>query len=639
MKTASRLSPEGLRPSRASDALRSSRSSGVLRVSRSRASLGAVGALSAAFLCSIAAPAGAQSRTGFAVNRFEPAERGSQFFVNDTLDFRGDLRPALGATLDYGHKPLVVYDRAGNERSALVRHQLFTHVGGALVLGDRVRFALNLPVAVYQDGEASVVNGERFKAAEKAALGDLRLAADVRILGEYGDAFTLAGGLRAWLPTGQRSQFTGDGSTRLAPQFMAAGDLGPITYAARLALVYRARDDAYAGSPLGSELAGSAGAGLKTLDDKLVIGPEVFATSVFTDASSFMKTRGTPAEWLFGAHYDVGDIRFGGGVGGGLTRGYGSPQLRALLSLEYVPAYERPDRDKDGVFDDEDACPDVAGVRDPDPRKNGCPLEAAPADTDGDGIIDAEDACPAAPGPRTNDPRTNGCPDRDRDGIVDKVDACPDVPGVRDPDPAKNGCPPDRDGDGIVDAVDACPDDPGVTNPDPAKNGCPPDRDGDGVIDAEDACPDVPGPRDPDPKKNGCPLVVITEKELRINQEVRFKFDSAVILPESDTILDAVKQVLEAHPEIKKVRIEGHTDNVGKAAYNKALSQKRAASVMKWLTDKGIDKKRLSSQGYGQEQPLDSNGTDQGRANNRRVAFTILDRDAAAKAVEPAPKP
>ncbi|HVH43185.1 MAG TPA: OmpA family protein, partial [Labilithrix sp.] len=558
-------------------------------------------------------------------------------FVNDTLDFRGDLRPALGATLDYGYKPLVVYDQAGNERSALVRHQLFTHVGGALVFANRFRLGLNLPIAVYQDGESTVVNADRMKAADKAAIGDVRLAADVRLLGEYGDAFTLAGGLRAWLPTGQRSQFTGDGSARIAPQFMAAGDLGPITYAARLALVYRARDDAYAGSSLGSELLGSAGVGLKTLDGKLVIGPEVFASSVFTDGASFFKTRGTPSEGLFGMHYDVGDIRLGAGVGGGITRGYGAPQLRALFSVDYVPAYEKPDRDKDGIFDDDDACPDVAGVKDPDPKKNGCPPE--PPDADHDGILDQEDACPSEPGPRTNDPQTNGCPDRDKDGIVDKVDACPAVPGVKDPDPKKNGCPPDRDGDGIIDTEDACPDVPGVRDPDPKKNGCPPDRDGDGIIDSEDACPDVPGPRDPDPKKNGCPLVVVTEKEIRINQEVKFKFDSAELLRESDTILTAVKQVLDAHPEIKKIRVEGHTDNVGKAAYNKTLSQKRAASVMKWLTDKGIDKKRLVAQGYGQEQPVDSNETDAGRANNRRVAFTILERDAAAKPPAPSSVP
>lgn len=585
----------------------------------------ALGALTALFMFAPATTAFAQSRSGFAVDRFEPAERGSQFFVNDTLDFRGDLRPAIGATLDYGYKPLVVYDRAGNERSALVRHQLFTHLGGSLVLADRLRLGLNLPIAVYQDGETTIVGNDRFKAADKAAVGDIRLAADLRFLGTYGDAFTLAGGVRAWLPTGQRSQFTGDGSTRIAPQIMAAGDLGPLTYAARLALVFRTRADDYAGSELGSELLGSAGAGLKALDGKLVIGPEVFASSVFTDSSSFFKTRGSPSEWLFGLHYDVGDLRLGGGIGGGLTRGYGAPQLRALLSAEWVPAYEKPDRDKDGVVDDVDACPDVAGVPDTDPAKNGCP--PAPLDTDEDGIPDTEDACPSERGVRTNDPKTNGCPDRDTDGIVDSFDACPAVPGSPNADPKKNGCPVDRDGDGIADREDACPDVPGVKDPSPEKNGCPGDRDADSVNDLEDACPDTPGTRDPDPKKNGCPLVVVTDKEIRINQEVKFKFDSAEILHESDTILDAVREVLAGHPEITKIRVEGHSDNVGKPAYNKTLSQKRAASVVKWLTDKGIDKQRLAAQGYGQEQPIDSNETDAGRANNRRVAFTILARD------------
>ena len=590
----------------------------------------ALGLLSLAAASLAASTAGAQGTTGFALDRFEPSERGSQFFTADSLDLRGDLRPALGVVMDYGYKPLVAYDPNGNERAAIVRHQLFTHVGGGIVLADRFRFAVNLPVALYQDGETTVVNDQLFRAADKPAFGDIRLAVDARILGEYGDPFTLAGGLRAWFPTGSKTQFTSDGSTRIAPQLMAAGDLGSITYAARLALVYRGRDDAYAGSTLGSELVGNAAVGLKTLNQRLVIGPEVYATSVFTDERSFFKTRGTPAEWLFGAHYDVlPDIRAGAGVGGGLTRGYGAPQLRALLSLEYVPAYEKPDRDHDGIPDGEDACPDVPGVRDPDPKKNGCPPPLPPSDRDHDGILDGDDACPDDPGPKTSDPKTSGCPDRDRDGIPDRWDACLDVPGIADPDPKKNGCPPDRDGDGVPDADDACPDVAGVKDADPKKNGCPPDRDADGIPDADDACPDIAGPRDQDPKKNGCPLVVVTEKEIKILQQVKFKFDSAEILKESDTILDAVKAVLADHPEIKKIRVEGHTDNVGRPDYNKSLSDKRANSVMKWLTDHGIAKERLIAKGYGQEQPIDANDNETGRANNRRVAFTILERDAS----------
>jgi hypothetical protein len=101
-----------------------------------------------------------------------------------------------------------------------------------------------------------------------------------------------------------------------------------------------------------------------------------------------------------------------------------------------------------------------------------------------------------------------------------------------------------------------------------------------------------------------------------------------------------VKTVLTSHPEIKKIRIEGHTDNVGRPEYNKTLSDKRANSVMKWLTDHGVAKDRLIAKGYGQEQPIDKNDTDAGRANNRRVAFTILERDASKTDVKtPAPTP
>src|SRR5262249_43471155 len=153
---------------------------------------------------------------------------------------------------------------------------------------------------------------------------------------------------------------------------------------------------------------------------------------------------------------------------------------------------------------------------------------------------------------------------------------------------------------------DACPDVPGVKTDDPKTNGCPPpppDRDGDGVLDKDDACPDVPGVATNDPKTNGCPPARIENKQIIIIEQVKVKFDSAVILPESDQILNAVKQILVDHPEITKVRVEGHTDNKGKPGYNKALSQRRAASVVKWLTTKGIAKKRLYPQGWGMEKP------------------------------------
>jgi len=592
---------------------------------------------------STAASAGAHGEGGFALDRFEPSERGSEWFAQDTLDLRGNLRPAVGVVGDYGYKPLVAYAADGSERVAIVKHQLFTHVGASLVLLDRIRFGLNVPIAVFQDGTQATVNGETYAPADKTTLGDVRVGGDVRLLGQYGEVFTLALGAQVFLPTGDREQWTGDGKVRFVPRLQAAGDIGMFAYAARVGFVYRAlNQDDFAGSKLGSELSFGGSAGVRVLDKKLLVGPEVFGTTVLDDAFA---RKATPFELILGAHYTIGDVRLGAGVGPGLTRGFGAPMVRGLLSLEYTPAMPEAkpveagprDRDGDGIMDDKDACIDEKGVATDDPKTNGCPVK----DDDKDGIANAQDACPTVPGVKSDDPKKNGCPsDKDGDGIYDADDACPELAGVKSDDPKKNGCPPDKDGDGIYDADDACIDVPGVKNADPKKNGCPSDRDGDSVIDNEDACPDAPGPKNEDPKKNGCPAAAIVAGEIKILQQVKFKTDSAVILKESDEILSAVAKILADHPEILKLKVEGHTDNKGGKAHNLDLSKKRAASVMTWLTTKGkIDKKRLVSEGFGQEKPIDSNDTEEGRKNNRRVDFRIVEQgDAPAGSKVEAPK-
>jgi len=579
--------------------------------------------------------------SGFALNRYEPSERGSEWFVQDTLDFRGHLRPFVGVVGDYAHKPLVAYDSNGDERVALVRHQLFAHVGGSIVLADRFRFGVSLPIAAWQDGTAATVNGVTYSPADKTTIGDVRLGGDVRLLGQYGDPFVIAFGAHVFLPTGDRNQWTSDGAVRVVPRVQVAGDIGMFAYAARLGAAYRHRSEDFAGSRIGSEFMFGASAGVRVADKKLLIGPEVFGTTVFEKA---FERKSTPFELIFGAHYTMGDVRVGGGVGPGLTRGFGSPELRALVSVEWVPAYveakkqEGPrDRDHDTFVDEKDACPDEAGVANADPMKNGCPVR----DNDKDGIENDKDACPEVAGVANADPKKNGCPpDKDEDGILDSEDACPEVKGVKSEDPKKNGCPPDKDEDGILDADDACPDVKGIKHEDPKKNGCPSDRDSDTIIDDEDACPDAAGPKNEDPKKNGCPQVAIVGSTIKILEQVKFKTNSAEILKESDDLLTNVAKILNDHPEIKKVKVEGHTDNKGVPAYNKNLSKNRAASVVKWLTTKGkVDAKRLVSEGFGQEAPIDTNDTEAGRQNNRRVEFKILETDKPGdvKAEEPDP--
>jgi OmpA-OmpF porin, OOP family len=235
-------------------------------------------------------------------------------------------------------------------------------------------------------------------------------------------------------------------------------------------------------------------------------------------------------------------------------------------------------------------------------------------------------------GVASDDPDRHGCPpDGDGDGIVDTVDACPDIPGEASVDSAKNGCPPDRDEDGVPDAEDACPDQKGIKSADPKQNGCPADSDGDGIPDDLDACPKERGQPHSDPQQNGCPkLVRVTEEQIVILQQVQFATGSAVILPESDELLAEVASVLRQHPTIKKLEVQGHTDTVGTPARNKALSQRRAESVVKWLVERGeIDASRLAARGYGQEQPIEGNDTAEGRQKNRRVQFQIIEKSSA----------
>jgi outer membrane protein OmpA-like peptidoglycan-associated protein len=268
------------------------------------------------------------------------------------------------------------------------------------------------------------------------------------------------------------------------------------------------------------------------------------------------------------------------------------------------------------------------------------PLAPDP-DSDGDGVLDRDDICPQVPKGDHPDPARPGCPrsDADGDGVFDDQDRCPTTPAGPTPDPERLGCPDsDDDNDRVLNQADQCRTVHQGINPDPARPGCPlPDRDNDSVPDQPDACPDQPGAPDPDPKKNGCPgLVRVEQTQIVINRPVYFATLKDRILPRSFPVLKAVAEALRALPEIRLVAIEGHTDSQGKDAFNADLSQRRAASVMKFLIEQGIDAGRLKAIGHGESKPVASNKTAAGRAQNRRVEFNILDpAPAPAPAVAP----
>ena len=196
----------------------------------------------------------------------------------------------------------------------------------------------------------------------------------------------------------------------------------------------------------------------------------------------------------------------------------------------------------------------------------------------------------------------------------------PPPPAPKPPPP-----PPDRDGDGIPDAQDRCPAVPGRAE----NHGCPDtDRDRDGVVDRLDACPDLPGPKE----NRGCPVKGAAKLEgdrIELGEVVYFATGKDVIQKRSDALLDSVATIMKAHPEIGKVRVEGHTDAQGKRAYNVKLSQRRAAAVVKALVKRGVPAARLAAQGLGPDRPVADNATAEGRAKNRRVELRVVEPSAA----------
>jgi OOP family OmpA-OmpF porin len=219
----------------------------------------------------------------------------------------------------------------------------------------------------------------------------------------------------------------------------------------------------------------------------------------------------------------------------------------------------------------------------------------------GDAVYDGLDRCPGTQKGVMVD--SMGCPvDSDEDAIADHIDQCRGTPKGVEVD--ATGCPKDSDGDGVYDYLDRCAGTPKGGSVD--AQGCPTDTDGDGIYDYLDKCPDTP--RDATVDDRGCWVL----------KGVYFDTDKWKLKPSAYPILNKAVYVLNRNPDLK-VEIQGHTDNVGDAQYNRELSRKRARAVLGYFIQEGISPSRLSYEGYGFSNPVASNATAEGRGKNRRV--------------------
>ncbi len=295
--------------------------------------------LVAAVLCFLtfaaSATARAQAVTGFADDRFEPAGAGSAWMTAESLDFTGHRRPAAALVADWAVHPIVVYTPEGQAAGALVAEQLFMHFDAAVMMWNRVRFDLNLPLSLVASGTTAQIDTQSYSAPQSGIVGDIRLGADARVLERAQGRFVAAAGLQLFIPTGTTRAFTGDGGVRLWPRAMVAGERGRMVWAAHLGFQYRPKDHCGCSLAPGSELDGGVAGGWR-FSPRVMVGPELFGSAPLSGGT--LAARGTPSvELLLGSHFAVRpgwDVSVG--ISRGLTQGAGAPAFRAVAGVRFV---------------------------------------------------------------------------------------------------------------------------------------------------------------------------------------------------------------------------------------------------------------------------------------------------------------
>jgi outer membrane protein OmpA-like peptidoglycan-associated protein len=591
----------------------------------------------------------------------------------------GDLN--VGIILHYSRNPLVV--TSGND---VIRSLVSDRLAGDFIVSmgmtDWLTLGVDVPAIFYQDGTMLELNTGADMGLSSAALGDIRVSPKFTILREKSHFVSLALAVPVSLPSGDDGAFLGSKSVTVSPTLALSTHLVDerLLLALNIGAWLMPEEADYRDLEVGHELFYRLGAGFRFTDDWWALA-ELFAGGRIETLGK-NKPNEAPMEWLVGLRWQgPWDLTFSAGGGGGLLPGWGTPNFRFFMGLTWSPRVR--DKDGDGVADDQDKCPTVPGPKENDGCPWGdadndgikdnvdqCPEQAGPpdnhgcpwGDADNDGLKDNVDKCPKEAEDKDGFEDTDGCPDpdNDKDGVLDNADKCPneagkpetqgcpfvdsDGDGIKDEEDKcpkeagpkeNNGCPwGDKDDDGLKDNVDKCPDEPEDIDKFEDEDGCPdPDNDKDGIVDSKDKCPDEPetvnGVKDDD----GCPdkgkiIVIVKKEKIEILQKVHFATGKSRIMRDSFSLLNQVALVLKGHMEIKKIKIEGHTDSQGSEKSNQRLSERRANAVRDYLINKGgVDEKRLEAVGFGELKPIAPNSSRKGREANRRVEFMIMESE------------
>ncbi len=494
--------------------------------------------------------------------RFQPRVTTGGYLQTEGSEVRYPVDPfSLGLWLSYAHNPLIAVED-GEVIEQVVGDQVAFDLTASYAFTEWLEVGLHAPLAYLAGDDVS-----------EAALGDLRLLPKFRLLDDRTDGVGLALITDIRLPTHTSNFYGGARMPALAPRlvldhrfglsgFRAALDLGVLIRKETQFRNVSAASEFQAGVAFGYRFDGGQSPVELMVDLRSAIG------IAETDPEE------VALEGLLGASIDVSrdwKVNIGGGLG--LLEGFGVPTARVIAGVRWEPSSNDPDHD---------------GLRSPEPAEDEHGALGPPPD---EGAGAADDAYVP--------PDTDSVDDAARDAAIrGGYDACPDLPEDHDGVEDEDGCPEgDEDGDGVLDYLDRCPEEPESIN---------------GYED-DDGCPD-----------EGPAKIIVEEGRITILETIRFELNSSRIDRDSHGIMNQIALTLRKHREIERIEIGGHTDSTGPRGYNVRLSHERARSVRLYLLGRGIPPGRLSARGYGPDQPLADNDTEDGRAKNRRVEFKVV---------------
>jgi outer membrane protein OmpA-like peptidoglycan-associated protein len=499
------------------------------------------------------------------VQHFHPVLGPWNYFSTDGAKVGPNGQLVTAVHIHYASNPLVRRNGAGNIEEIVVSDLTTAEFLAAWALTRRLAVEFALPLAHATTPSSLDVD-------DGSGTGDLRISPKLILLGAK-----RASGLGIAIKAPMSFPTAGDEHEFSSRQFSVAPTL-IAEYSARFwrmaaNLGYRwlpTRPETLPALAVGDGVRWSGALGFRPYPREFELAVEFFGTN-YTDVAQ-TGTGPQPVEMMagfkvFGAH----GLTFSLGVGGGLVKDFSSPELRISGGLSWSMRSAASggtyrslgDQDGDGVKDDADACPDVREDLDGFQDADGCP----DADNDGDGVLDRTDQCPSHA--------------EDLDGFKDR-DGCPD---------------PDNDNDGVADDVDRCPMHPENRN---------------GLSD-EDGCPD-------DDK------VIVEHGRIRHLQKIYFDTGKSSIQLQSYPILDRIASAIIQRPQLKRIRVEGHTDAFGPDKMNQKLAEARAEAVRQYLVHSGVEEERVEFRGHGETRLIGDGRSPVSARLSRRVEFVILRR-------------